>query len=438
MATRKKEDLTEEIVEQMPEEEQMETATDAAAEDVAEDVAEDEAEDSQPEAEEKPVKKAAKKSTSKKAKAAEADDVAESEEDAEEKPKSKKKKKNAEPMDIEEEIRLKSSRNYFPGAKASKDIKKMLMSSEHVVTEDGDEEVDTYAKTRNREYLELLGSAKSGQILEGEITGIRQANPDNETSTILVDVSYGANTYKVTIPSYLLYYYEESAYATAEGARNLKQAIKKRLGSKIRFCASYVDQASGICYADRLKALDITGTRHYLKPWKGTDDPHVFPGIIVKSRVVAVSRTYVIVDALGAEITIPNEELSYMKIGDARTKFSVDQSVNVKILTVSEMNIKRNKDHYRLVKATGSIRQAYPDLRAQHYSQYDVGRLVTGRITWIDDSSNVFCELNGGEIDCVCDWPQFGPSPVVGQKRVIRITSRDDNKLFLYGRFVSP
>ena len=350
----------------------------------------------------------------------------------------KRKKKNAEPMSIDDEIKLKSSKKYFPGAKASKEAKKALMSSEHVVTEDGDEEVETYAVIRNREYQELLGSAKSGKILEGEITGIRQANPDSEMSTILVDVSYGSNTYKVTIPAYLLYYYEESAYATKEGVRNLKQAIKKRFGSTIRFCASYVDQASGICYADRLRALAITGTRHYLKPWKGTDDPHVFPGIIVKSRIVAVSRTYVIVDALGAEITIPSEELAYIKIGDARTKFSVDEAVNVKILSVNEMIVKRNKDTYRLVKATGSIKQAQPDIRAQNYGRYEVGKLTTGIITWIDDSTNVFCELNGGEIDCVCDWPPYGPSPVVGQKRVIRITSRDDEKLFLYGRFVSP
>ena len=63
------------------------------------------------------------------------------------------------------------------------------------------------------------------------------------------------------------------------------------------------------------------------------------------------------------------------------------------------------------------------------------GSECAAEITYIEDSG-VYCRLRGG-MDCLCALPRFGQNPRRGQKRVVRITEKDADRLFVYGVFVN-
>ena len=351
-----------------------------------------------------------------------------------------------EDTDIDERIKAATDRQSFESEIANASRRRELMSSEHVITEVGDAEVETVATMRNREFQELVGSANVQRVLTGEVVGVRLADPSvsdgpsngKSVTTVLADILYGQGLIRVSIPSYLFFNYNEDAYKGREGMKDLEEELKHRLGSTIEFVASYVDQSKGECYGDRIRALSMKGSRYYLMPYKPGEPPRIVPDNIVKSRITCVERNAVIVDALGAEIRIPKDELSYIHIGDARDEFTIDDYVNVRILSVEKEVITRGRgNNYTLVKATGSIRQAYPDMRPIYFKRFPVGTLTPGKITQITDDAKIYCSLNGGQIDCMCAYPKFGIEPRVGQKRMIRINERNEEDLHLYGMFVA-
>ena len=73
-------------------------------------------------------------------------------------------------------------------------------------------------------------------------------------------------------------------------------------------------------------------------------------GQTVKGRVVAVIPGGIFVDVLGIEISIPNEELFYRRIYDARTKYTAGDVVDVKILSIDRSDPSD-------IKVKGSVKQ---------------------------------------------------------------------------------
>ncbi|MBR0481081.1 MAG: hypothetical protein IJJ48_01270 [Firmicutes bacterium] len=343
------------------------------------------------------------------------------------------------PKDISEDeaIAYMTSRETFSGAMASQERRNELKNSTRIITRSGDAKVVTLETIRDEEYKDLRGAAQAGRILEGEIIGVRNADPDRVMSPILADIRYKSGAFKVSIPSYLLFNYKEEQYQGEEGMKDLFEAVKKRITGTIDFVPAFVDQDKGICYGDRLRALSMLGVQKYIMPMRGDDTPEIIAGCIVQGRIMAVGRTYVIVDCIGVDVRVPQDELSYLHIGDARNSFTVDSDVLVKILTVGEETVMHGQNKYRLVKATGSIKQACPDMRKKYIDQYQVGTHASAVITYIDDNMHVFCELNGGQIDCLCKYPRGGSAPAVGQKRIVRIEYKDEENMRLFGKFVS-
>lgn len=335
----------------------------------------------------------------------------------------------------DEFIEAATSRDTFSGEIATKARRKELSKEPKIITEDGEREAPTPQSVYNQEYIELRASAKTGSILSGELIGVHQTDADNPTSMILADVRYKTGSFKVSIPSFLLFDYDDNNYQGELGTKELMDAIKKRIGSTIKFVASYVKQDEGICYADRLRAMSMVGSKHYLNDWKNTGEPHLYPGLIGEGRIMAVGYQYVIAEVLGAEIRIPHSELSYINIGDARNTFSVDQPVTVYITEVSEKKVMRGRNTYRLVAAKGSIKRCFPNEREKYYKEFSLGMLTSAVVTHIDEDLHVFVTLNGGKMDAICPYPQGNPKPMIGQKRVVKITGMDDESLRIFGMF---
>ncbi len=319
---------------------------------------------------------------------------------------------------------------------ASKEKRSELRRSEHIVTENATDKIRNAVTDREEEKQDLVGSAMSGRVLRGEIVGMRHSDPDDPQSFLLADVKYKTGRFVVSIPSFLLFDYDENEYSGDRGARMLEERVMQRIGAEIRFIVRQVDQRNGIAYADSLEAQAHDAYRYYLARWRGSDHARVSEGSIVQARVIAVGRTFIIVDALGAEARIANSDLSYMRFSDAREIYEVNQKVNIRIKSISsEVVTKRKTNKYTLVKLEASVSGAGEDRRKEIFDQLQIGALRAATITHIDDKSNIFCNLQD-EIDCVCKYPQFGRQPAEGQKWTIRITMKDPEKLHIFGILV--
>lgn len=326
-----------------------------------------------------------------------------------------------------------TSRFAYEVEKASKKQKRDMYKSEHVITEYGDEEVETEATMLRRDYLELVASAKSHKILEGMIMGYRYAGEMGK-STLLAEIEYGSGYFNVLIPSYLLYDYEVSKYVEHDKLQKLEVSIKRRVGSKIKFVVRHVDEKNQVAYADRLEAQSIIGYTNYLKQQRD-EKPRIVNDMIVKSQVIYTSINSITVDALGVDITIPASELSHMYVGDARQEFTVGEMVNVRVTDIKETTVEKNGTKYRLVTANGSIKAATPDKKKKLYDQFQVDGVYAAKITYVEEAG-VFCRLRGN-VDCLCALPRFGRNPKRDDVRMVRITEKDDESMFIFGVLVN-
>ncbi len=333
----------------------------------------------------------------------------------------------------DELVARKTSRFTHELAKASQKVKKEMYRSEHVVTEFGDEEIETQSTILKKDYLELVASAKSNKILEGKIVGFRYAG-DTRKSTVLAEIEFGSGLFNVLIPSYLIYDYEVSKYVEPDKIQIIENNIVRRIGGNIKFIVRHVDEKEKTAYADRLMAMSIIGYETYIKPTRD-GKPRIVPGMLAKAQVMYTVSKGIIVDAFGAEILIRKEELSHSYVGDAREEFKVGDYVTVKIDKISEVTVEKNDTNYRLVKATGSVKAALVNNKANLFDQFKVDGIYAGTVSYVDESG-VFCRLRGN-MDCLVALPRFGANPVRGQSRLIRITEKDEDRLFLYGIFIN-
>jgi len=339
--------------------------------------------------------------------------------------------------------RNKVSRGAFPLESASKTAKKKIYHSEHILTEDGDAEVETYGVIRRREMLELISSARSNKILKGTITGYREVDTNSKDSDemMLAEVEYGTGTMEVLIPSFLLFNYDVAKYDTkdAEGTYreyrdSIKRSLASRIGSEIEFVVTQVNEKDGIAYADRLKAMSLKGVFNYAKLQRDSK-PNIIPGMLIQAVITQTARTFVIASAFGAEFRIPYEELSWLHIGDARNEFKVNQKINCKVLAVTKTTVTKYKNNYTLINVTASVKQAEPDMRKVYFDRFKEGGKYKAEVIWVSESG-IFCKLNK-YTDVLVAFPKFGDLPVRGEVRIVSIFKKDDEKMQLAGTFVS-
>lgn len=319
-------------------------------------------------------------------------------------------------------------RSNTPINSASKTAKKKLYKSEKVITEDGDEEIETEATIRRNEFIELSASAKAHRVLSGKIVGMHISEAYGQ---LFVEVAYGQQSYSVLIPVSLLFDYDEKEYEGEEGRNKLESQVRRRYGATIRFVVRKVDEKNQTAIASRLEALQSDGLDNYVRNWMNDDQPRIVNDMIVKSKIVAVSRNYIVVDALGAEIRIGKDDLSYNYIGDAREEFSVGMSINVRVNDIQVVSVQKRDMTYRLVKATGSVKATMPDNRKALYDSFKVGGKYAATVTYLTETS-VFVQLKDS-YDCICAFPKYGIMPEKGQKRVVEITAKQDADMRIFG-----
>ena len=371
----------------------------------------------------------------------------------EEKPKRGRKKKIDE-MTPAEQIKLHVQRNTYSVQIADKESKKEIYSSEHVFVEDGEEEfIETDSTIRKEEWKELVASADVERPLKGVISSVTEVdtNKDKESPDYypeyMVKVRFKTGCFNVLIPSFTLYSYDYTRMNKTMAEEVFKN-LKRRIGSEIDFVVRFADEKTGTVYADRLGALSMRGVRNYL-PSKSGRRPNIVPGELVQAKIIAIARNYIMVDAAGAEIRIPLEEISWLYIDDARSfdgirtpeNYKIGGRVNVKILTVEAKKVVVHNSAYTLIEATASIKQAKANPRIRYYDEFRKNDVYSGVVTGFKDDGavkGVYVILDN-KIDCLCRYPQNENIriPIKGDNVIVQINNKDDEKKLLFGRIIN-
>lgn len=305
-------------------------------------------------------------------------------------------------------------------------------NSIHVVTEHGDETVETELTRKREERIELAASAhkRVRKILEGTVGGYRMIG-----NTLVAEIDFMTGTHSVVIPSYLLFNYNMEEYSTPEKMQIIERNVRSRIGSRVKFVVRTIDEKTNTAYADRLMALSMEGIQNYTSK-NIEEEARVHPGVVVKADIVQVARTFIVVNALGAEFRIPLEELSWLHNSSARDLFTVGDTVNVKIKETSVVEVTKNDNKYKLIRAKGSVRETTKNVREANFAKYNIGDVRKAEVTYVYEKG-IFVQLNNKQMDALVAAPRFGTMPKVGDIKVVRITGRDEENLFLYGQFVN-
>ncbi len=357
-----------------------------------------------------------------------------------------KKSRSSKKKEKTEDDRVKEGTNFFakPVSLADKETHKKLRKKEHVFAEDGEREFNAEGNAYDEEFKELAGSAKSKRILVGELAGMRHTDPDNIESTLIADIKFKTGALQVNIPSDLLFDYDPDSFRGEGGARQLEEIVKSRITGTVRFIVRSVDEHTGIAYADALAAQAQVVNRYYINNWPKLTHPKLIMhkgengetiGPLVKARVVSTGFSHIVVDAIGAEIKINLDELSYQHITDPRDKYRVNDKITVRLLSIEKVKVKKRNNEYDLIRATASVKQVYPDDRKLYFDKFAVDGIYSATITYIDDNGHVFCSLKD-QYDCLCKYPVYGQKPLIGQKKVVKVTNKDPEKLYIFGTFI--
>lgn len=354
-----------------------------------------------------------------------------------------KKTRKIEQMSAIDQIKIHAQRNTHSIQMADKETKRELYAAENIFVEDGDESiVETDSKIRREEWLELVASAQENRILKGVITSITEVPSENTDEPdyvpeYMAKVRFKTGQFQVNIPSFCLYYYNYRDLNKAMAA-DIQKNMRRRLGAEIDFVVRYAEEKTGMVYGDRLQALSMRGVRNYTSI--NGRKPNVMPGELVQATIIAIAREYITVDAAGAEIRIPLEEISWLYMADAREFdgiktaecYQVGNKVVVKILTAETEKVRVLNSSYTLVKATASIKQAKANPRLKYYEEFKIGDFYAGVVTGITETG-VYVNLDN-RMDCLCHFPSNGRRmPIMGENVIVQINQKDDEKKFIFG-----
>lgn len=314
---------------------------------------------------------------------------------------------------------------------------KGVFASEHVIAGDKAKPVITLATRKKEEFTELGQSIGSTtRILKGEIVGYHFANSEKVSSTLMAEIKYGTGQWEILIPWYALFdcNLNEKVPLTKEETWNLEKEMIRRLGSPVEFVVSAYSKDLKVFIGDRLRAMELK-SRHW---YKNRAKP-VKPGDIVQATIVSVARTSVTVNANGAEIKVPQEELAYNHVGDAteemegaERKFYPGKVINVRIKQIQPYTCKKNDKEYDLFKVAGSIKLAEPDLRGKIYDSIRLGAVCMATVTWVLPTGIIVRLKGENGIDAMLPPQGVGDIPSRGDKIAVKITKKqeDDKRIF--------
>ena len=221
--------------------------------------------------------------------------------------------------------------------------------------------------------------------------------------------------------------------------RALEHMLDKRYGSEVDFCVIYIDPNNyEYIVGHRHKAMEKKIDRywkekeHAVSKTKGGGIT-IKEGNIAEGRIVTVINSGIFVEVFGVESFIPNKELSYINLDDARKLFTVGHNIPVLI-----MRIDMDKDGE--ISFEGSYKKTMPNPLKKNFDQFLEGDVVTGTVTKINSSTQGdigqirFFVNVGNKVDIYCNlMPGIPQVPIVGDTVSLIVNGKDLDALRMWG-----
>lgn len=291
--------------------------------------------------------------------------------------------------------------------------KKIISIDENVLAETSE---DMFNKT----YDTLKNSVSSDgvdAILTGKVSGVETVNK-MPVAVIFYDM------FKVIIPA--VEFMDIEVRDGNDPMSLYRILMNKRLGSEVDYIVKVVDKDKKIAIASRKEAMNIIKDQAYFS--KDENGDYVIEeGSVLETRVVAVMRAGIIVEAFGVETYIPPKDLSYNRVYDSAELFTQGDRVLVKV-----NGIERSKDNN--IALVFSVKEAYDNPLGENIAKYNEGDIYTGKVTMINNK-NVFVKLDGN-VDVLCKYPTR-LNPIVDSEVAVRITLKNTDMNRLFGTIIN-
>lgn len=252
--------------------------------------------------------------------------------------------------------------------------------------------------------MEILRSKEEKRILTGYIVGIEDEYYKLQDKVISCAILWYEGT-KVLIPLPYLNVKKES-----------KSILRGMIGAEIDFIVIEYDATTNIAIASRKMAMELR---------RKIEIPKLKLNDVVKVRIVAVSRKYIIVDLYGIEIIIPAENLKHTYIVNAKDYYTVGNSL---IVRIKKMDIANNLFE---LSAKDLIENPYNNIRKYIT---EGGEYIGKVIGYPKQQSGVIVQLENSEVTCLVRVPaSFNNNPHFVDKVLIKISKIEENKKLIYG-----
>lgn len=252
--------------------------------------------------------------------------------------------------------------------------------------------------------LEILRSKEEKRILTGHIVGIEDEYYKIQNKFIPCAIIWYENT-KVLIPITHLNVEKES-----------KSLIRGMVGAEIDFIVIEYDSITNIAVASRTLAMELR---------KKIEIPKLKINDVVRVRIVAVARKYIIVDLYGVEVTIKAENLRHTFIVNAKNYYLVGDTLIVKVKKIDAINNVFELSSKELME------NPYKNIRKYITEN---GEYIAKIVGYPKQKSGIIVQLETSEVTCLCRVPAtFNSIPHLFDKVLIKITEIKEEKKLIYG-----
>ncbi len=319
----------------------------------------------------------------------------------------------------------------------SKELTAEKFDQLQIKSENPNEELQTAATERRKEWEDLTRSQAAHMWLEGTVSGITPLDSESDMPYLCASIKYGEGHWEILIPSFLLFDYDHNEkHKTREEYEYVQTSLIRRMGSPVKFIVRTMDK-NGRVWADRLEAMSTQSIASYTT--RDGSRPRIRVGMLVDAVITQRNTKSIIAEAFGAEFVIPRDKLSSVYIDDLKTedRYEVGNHVICKITKVTEKTVTKNNNAYRLFDVEASVKDAEEEENRKVYNSYKIGGIYPAVITGIDKSIYVTLTDKNKQTAMIA-FPKTGARPIVGRQRVVQVTEKDDERMFIWGIFVKP
>ena len=277
---------------------------------------------------------------------------------------------------------------------------------------------------QDEEWMDIAASMKQHIRLRGIVSGVEPRSAKRPVTT--ASVMYCP--YRIVIAAQDFLYEMPQQESQEERDRLEYYRMRSRLGAEIDFVILQADHDNRVAIASRTAAMRQL-RRYYLQTPNRAGHYIVDAGMRLDARIVSVHRTGLYVELCGVESWIFAEDLSYVRMEDARNMYFAGDKIRV---LVKEVDRSGDVPKLRL-----SAKEAQENPKALAITRYELGSTNLGTVSAVKPNG-IFVRL-ADDMDCLCLFPSFG-RPTVGDRVMVRITHKavnvETSRYELYGTIV--